>query len=366
MRFLTYVVSLFLIYKASFYLVLGQSVNEIISDCTKLYNYLYKDFKKYGNSCCNKNGVECDNEGYITKYINSKENYEFPDIIDFPYFSRIESLEISNVNLKEIPDSILKLSTLKYLQFFQNNMEVIPPTIQNLSELEHLKIEDNDITVLPDELFNLINLKSISFGANKIEEIPSAIQNLSKLEYINLNANYIEKLPSEIFNLANLKEFYIKDNVNLKTKLINFDNSIIEYCGFDSDSILCYESGTCKSIVFDDNVEYVDEAETEFKRCTKEDIEEVLNNKKSNSLLIVIIICVIVDLIGFIITFIIVKKKRSKKRHVDPNSSFNDVFRNKREIRYKYDTCIKTSIGIAFITFITVALTLFIKVLIQN
>jgi len=67
MKFLIYAVSLFFICKTSFYMVIGQTVNGEINDCTKLYNYLYGDSKEYDkNSCCNESGIECDNEGYIT------------------------------------------------------------------------------------------------------------------------------------------------------------------------------------------------------------------------------------------------------------------------------------------------------------
>ena len=128
---------------------------------------------------------------------------------------------------------------------------------------------------------------------------------------------------------------------------------------------MCYESHTCHSINYDDKIIPDSETNKALKICTSEDIKGILlqkdNNEKSNSLLIVIIVCVIVDLIGFIISFILIKKKRSKRSN-KANTSFNDVFRTKKPSGY--NACVRISLVVTFIIFITVAITLLIKVLI--
>jgi len=53
---------LFLMYGPFLYLVKGQS------DCTILYNYIKGDSIDYSNKCCSDPGINCDNEGYITKF----------------------------------------------------------------------------------------------------------------------------------------------------------------------------------------------------------------------------------------------------------------------------------------------------------
>jgi len=372
MKFLIYVAYLFLIYKTSIYLVLGQTINNRINDCTKLYNFIKGNSEKYDNSCCEVNGIECDDEGYITSFDNYKTKFEFPDLTSFPYFPRIETFGIMDFSMKDISNSILKLSTLKSLTFYHDEIEVIPPAIQNLSKLELLRIEDNNIKELPNEMFNLTNLNTLILAANYIEEIPSAIQNLSKLENIYFQNNNIKKLPSEIFKLTNLKNFHIRNNPNLKTRIINFNNSTIQYCGFDDVNILCYEPHTCTSIDYYDRDIYDYEIDKEFKKCTSEDIKEVLSqkfiknqedNKKSNSLLIVIIVCVIINFIGFIISIILVKKSRSKRHTEDANSSFNDVFRTKKT-NSGYKACVRISLVVTFLIFITAVIILLIKFLI--
>lgn len=203
MKFLIFVASLFLIYELSFNLVIGQTVNNEKSDCTKLYNFLKGNSEDYANSCCGNNGVDCDNEGYITYIYYFDANNEFPDINSFPFLSRIEDLQLSNIGLKEIPNSILRLTSLKFLSFYRNKIEVIPPTIQNLSKLEGLNLDINNLKGFPSEIFSLPNLKYLDLCTNKIEVIPPDIQKLSKLEKLTIHGNNIKELPNEIFNLTN-------------------------------------------------------------------------------------------------------------------------------------------------------------------
>jgi len=69
MKFLISVALLFLIYETTFYLVLGQSINEEKTDCTKLLNYLNGDSEDYGNKCClNTSAIKCDEKYHIISF----------------------------------------------------------------------------------------------------------------------------------------------------------------------------------------------------------------------------------------------------------------------------------------------------------
>jgi len=202
------VVLLFLICIKKIYVVIGQTINNVKSDCTILYNFVNGDSKDYSNLCCHfkenkEHDEQCDNENYIKElnlYSMSKDK-----ISNLPYFSRIEKIEINNKDLKKIPDSILKLTTLKFLSLSDNQIEVIPLSIHTLSQLEHLDLENNNIKEWPSEIFNLKNLKYLNLGNNNIEVIPSTIQNLSKLENLYLYNSNIKFISNELFNLKNLK-----------------------------------------------------------------------------------------------------------------------------------------------------------------
>jgi len=210
MKFLRFVVSLFLILGTSIHLVICETSNSEKSDCTKLYNFLKGDSNDYADSCCLDNGIECEG-GYITTFINALGN-KISNLSSFPYLPRITELQINQNDLKEIPSSILKLTSLKKLGLLINNIEVIPSDIKNLSQLEELCLDENKIKKLPDEIFKLTNLKFLGLSGNRIETIPSSIKNLSNLEELQVFKNSIKKLPDEIFKLKNLKRLVANEN----------------------------------------------------------------------------------------------------------------------------------------------------------
>jgi len=237
MEFGGLVTSLFVIFEAFFYLVTGQTVNIEKSDCTKFSNFLYGDSRDYSNTCCSDPGIVCDNDGYIKAISNLNELVIIKDndFMSFPYFSRIEELEIKRSGLKEIPKNILNSATLKKLILAENNIEVIPSDIQNLSQLEELILTNNNI----------------------------------------------KKLPNEIFNLTHLKKLDLENNQNLQTKMINFGNSTIEECNFGNINISCYQPNTCDLINFKNKLFKDSEAEEEFKLCSEKEIKKVLDNKEN-------------------------------------------------------------------------------------
>jgi len=161
----------------SFYLVKGQTTDK--TDCTKYYNFVYGDTKNYSNICCEA-GIKCDNNGYIKSLALSGRSRESLDFTSFPTFSRLEELNISNFDFKEIPEGILNSTFLKILTLSEDNIEIVSPSIQNLSQLEELYISQNNIKEIPSELFNLKKLKKLALDKNNIEIIPPTIQNLSK------------------------------------------------------------------------------------------------------------------------------------------------------------------------------------------
>jgi len=368
MKILKFLACLFLIY-----LVKGQTIDNGKSDCTKLMNFINGDSQDYANNCCtDTKGVICDEEGYITLYFNADE-LKIPDYSSFPYLSKIEGLKIISYGLTEIPNSIFSLTSLKLLDLSENNIGAIPTAIQNLSQLEELYLYKNNIKEVPNELYNLTNLKTIflsqnhievispdiqkltnleifNYSINSIEVIPPEIQKLTKLKELVLNTNNIKKLPSEIFNLTNLNRLDLHTNQNLDAKIINFGNSTIQNCYFNSVNILCYEPNTCEKMQYNNKSLFDAEAQKYLKICTDEDKKEVLNqmdnsnnqnqnNEKSKTPYIVggIILGVVVILIGIIVTFMLVRKNKSKRHNISDITN-KDEFRNE-SIRVVLNDC---------------------------
>jgi len=55
-------------YETPSYFVKGKTLNGEKSDCTIFYNFINGDSKDYADSCCEDNGIECDEEKYIISF----------------------------------------------------------------------------------------------------------------------------------------------------------------------------------------------------------------------------------------------------------------------------------------------------------
>nr|GLL30766.1 receptor-like protein 12 [Ipomoea trifida] len=148
---------------------------------------------------------------------------EFLDLSSLPlprssHFSR--ALPPSNYFSGPLPPNIGKLSNLKHLDLFGNNLNgSIPESLfTRLEKLEHLDLSFNDFTRLLSPNINidkLFNLKHLDLSRNNLNgSIPESLFNrLEKLEYLYLYDNkFSGPLPPNIGKLFNLKHLDLSRN----------------------------------------------------------------------------------------------------------------------------------------------------------
>lgn len=151
----------------------------------------------------------------------------------------ISKLDLSNLNLKEIPSEIFELKNLKKLILSNNEISKIPQEITNLKYLEVLDISNNNIssfyaklcelknlkflnlnnnkiTSIPKQISKLENLRKISISNNRIKTLPQEFENLHKLISLNISKNLFVDFPVQVYKLKELKHLWIS-NLNLKT-----------------------------------------------------------------------------------------------------------------------------------------------------
>ena len=98
--------------------------------------------------------------------------------------TKVAALNLSYMNLVEIPKMVFKFENIKILLLSKNLIEEIP----------------NDISKLADSLFFL------DLSHNKIRSNTCEIWDLNRLTVLNLSYNKIDSIPSKIGNLKTLKE----------------------------------------------------------------------------------------------------------------------------------------------------------------
>ncbi len=114
--------------------------------------------------------------------------------------SGFTSLDLSSLNLKELPPNLKEAKKLKRLNISSNELDSLPDWLNQLTELETLDLRSNNLTSLIN-FEGLQKLNTLHLRFNKIKEIPNVIFKLKGLQYINLANNRIEKLPSTLFDI---------------------------------------------------------------------------------------------------------------------------------------------------------------------
>lgn len=121
-------------------------------------------------------------------------------------------LDLSNLELKELPREVGQLSALKELRLHGNWLSFLPLEIGQLSALTRLDLQSNLLTALPPEIGQLSALTRLSLAHNQLSTLPPEIGQLSALARLSVYNNELTALPPVIGQLTSLTELYLDNN----------------------------------------------------------------------------------------------------------------------------------------------------------
>ena len=104
---------------------------------------------------------------------------------------------INYANLTKLPEGILELKNLEYLNIHSNKLNKIPKDITNFPKLKKLSIGYNNIKQIPDWIGSIENLKSLSVNGNNLKTLPDTLLTLRKLDYLLIRENDFDQLKIE-------------------------------------------------------------------------------------------------------------------------------------------------------------------------
>jgi Leucine-rich repeat (LRR) protein len=70
-------------------------------------------------------------------------------------------LDLSDLGLQSLPESIGRLAQLRNLQLYNNRLTALPESIGQLTELRELNLLNNRLTALPESIGQLIGLRDL-------------------------------------------------------------------------------------------------------------------------------------------------------------------------------------------------------------
>ncbi|XP_050826201.1 leucine-rich repeat and calponin homology domain-containing protein 1 isoform X2 [Serinus canaria] len=120
------------------------------------------------------------------------------------HFVSLESLNLYHNCIKVIPDAIVNLQMLTYLNLSRNQLSSLPACLCGLP-LKVLIASNNKLGSLPEEIGQLKQLMELDVSCNEITALPQQIGQLKSLKELNVRRNYLEVLPQELVQLPLVK-----------------------------------------------------------------------------------------------------------------------------------------------------------------
>ncbi len=159
--------------------------------------------------------------GLTTLKLNNNNLTQLPDL--FGNLGKLQVLDLNNNNLTHLPDSFGNLRKLQLLNLNNNNLTHLPYSFGNLVKLERLGLKRNRLKHLPISFGNLVKLKSLLLEYNQLIFLPDSIGDCVELKYLKLSNNQLTFLPDSFGNLVELNRLEIQNNklINLPASMIN-------------------------------------------------------------------------------------------------------------------------------------------------
>jgi uncharacterized protein YfeS len=142
--------------------------------------------------------------------------------------SAITSLDLSNQNLKTIPDSVFSCENLQYLNLGNSNFTLYPP-LSVLAGEGKTGDSLNSIKTISNDIRRLKHLKVLSFCFNDLQSLPSGIAELNQLDTLDLSFNMHLDIANELKILGKMKWLKFLNIVLTKTDsatLVNLHKAI--------------------------------------------------------------------------------------------------------------------------------------------
>jgi Leucine-rich repeat (LRR) protein/GTPase SAR1 family protein len=152
------------------------------------------------------------------------------ELIEAARISEVEELDLSNMGLPLLPESLSQLTQLRSLNLGGNELSKLPESFGQLRKLQSLMIDNNQLTKLPESLCELTNLKVLYLNSNHLKNLPESLGQLTQLQTISLDCNKITVLPESFRQLSQLRELSL--GLNNITELPKWLGELIQLRNF--------------------------------------------------------------------------------------------------------------------------------------
>ncbi|MEH2188529.1 MAG: COR domain-containing protein [Nostoc sp.] len=149
-------------------------------------------------------------EGAIELDLSNIELTELPEAI--ASLTQLQNLDLSDNQLTELPEAIASLTQLQQLDLSNNELTALPKAIASLTQLQQLDLSHNELTELPEAIASLTQLQQLDLSNNELTALPKAIASLTQLQNLDFHNNQLTQLPEAIASLMQLQQLDLSRN----------------------------------------------------------------------------------------------------------------------------------------------------------
>ncbi|KAH8975290.1 hypothetical protein BDL97_01G147900 [Sphagnum fallax] len=142
--------------------------------------------------------------------LSGNELQEVPESIG--ELARLVLLDVQSNQLKRLPEALGCLTNLATLNIQKNSIEELPWTIGLCTSLVELNADFNKLKALPEAMGHLVSLQRISVHLNSLRSLPTTISSLTNLTQLDVHFNQLETVPESLCSLPNLTNLDLSSN----------------------------------------------------------------------------------------------------------------------------------------------------------
>ena len=121
-------------------------------------------------------------------------------------------LDLWQMKLTELPESLGQLAKLQNLNLSLNQLTSLPEWLGQLTKLHSLRLSGNPLTALPEWLGQLTQLQSLELAATQLTALPESLEQLTQLQSLDISQNSLTVVPKWLRQLMQLQSLDFSGN----------------------------------------------------------------------------------------------------------------------------------------------------------
>ena len=124
----------------------------------------------------------------------------------------VRMIDLSERGTASVQPDVLKLKGIKEFYFASNGLMTVPDFSAWAATRDYLNLDNNSIKELPESMSKLTGLKWLRLNGNQLKEVPASLAALKNLRRIYLKKNGLTAVPEVVKEWTSLEDISLDGN----------------------------------------------------------------------------------------------------------------------------------------------------------